>query len=84
MTLEGVQDVGCMILSKYIINQRTTVGTLVFLASWKLFRDERKKTACTAVLNVPGRCGAAQLSRGKALFAASLHSLNFITDLKCL
>lgn len=42
------------------------------------------KTACTAVLNVPGRCGAAQLSRGKALFSASLHSLNFITDLKCL
>lgn len=40
--------------------------------------------ACTVVLHGSRRCGAAQLSRGKALFSASLHSLNFITDLKCL
>lgn len=39
------------------------------------------KTACAAVLCEPGRCGAAQLPRGKALFSASLHSLSSIQSL---
>lgn len=53
----------------------------VFLPVGNYFWICERKIACTAVLPGAGRCGTAQLPRGKPLFSASLHSLNSIQTL---